>query len=855
MPPEISTANRGIGGALRQLNKHAYGITGRIGSLLSQAAKGPSEGRITSILLLLTVMLAAWAVGRTRFVPTAGLYPLAFGGVVTGFFLAKIRFRGSVLAITGMLIGICLSLYYVTSLGEGPTGLARYADVGIRLFTGDRVSAGGDVSFNRLLLSFLFPFGSWATGFICSWSFFRKHNIWGAVVPSGLVMVVTVAILPLLAQRALLYLYLFTTCLLIARMFGLEREHDWSQRGVRRHHLDSLLPQAFGFALAIVMIASLLPTPSAQTAPVAAVWDGITWPARAISEEFARLAPKTPAEDPAFSAPFGNTSSFEGSRTLQDQPALLVTAPFPVYLCARSYDLYTHEGWQTTDTQMVSPDSSLLQQPEAGSQKWQEIKVSVKVLFSLPPGEPVYVTGYPTDMSIGYQLEALRPARYQISFSGDETGIAVDQENLPLDLQEAVSRLLEMRSDSHDKLTETDIRSALPQDMQVVSCELGTEGVEKVTVERDVPAPPDIVSVRTAGLVSAGSSYQAVVSVPAATENDLLTAGTEYPGWVLDRYLQLPDSMPPRVIDLAQELTKDSATPYEKAVAICSYLRTLEYSVDIEAPGQGADGVDYFLFETKEGYCQYFASAMTVLLRASGVPSRMVVGYGPGEPVGGVSTGDIPFNPHGASQDSETTFIVRNSHAWSEVFFPGSGWMQFEPTPTYPLVAYRQASLPPQDGDGSGGNDSPIVEPGDTETGTPWNARPLGAALGAALLGAAMWLGWRRLLGQVSEPKVAYTRIGHLAALSGLGPRKSLTPQEYGHELAAAVPRMAAALNQIVYTYVRASYSNHDVSSEDRSNIAKAWPQVRNQLLRHALRSAVSLRFLKNGPNVEEPVA
>ena len=855
MTPEIPTANRGIGWALRQLNKRVYRITGRIGSLLSQVVKGPSEGRITFILLLLSVMVAAWAVGRTRLVPTVGLYPLAFGGVVTGFFLAKIRFRGSVLAVMGVLIGICLSLSYLTDLGEGSTGLARYADVGIRLFTGDRISAGGDVSFSRLLLSFLFPFGSWATGFICSWSFFRKHNIWGAVVPSGVVMVVTVAILPLLAQRALLYLYLFIVCLLIARVFVLEREHDWDKRGVRRHHLGSLLPQAFGFALAIVMIASLLPAPSAQTAPVAAVWDGITWPARAISEEFARLAPKTPAGDPTFSAPFGNTSSFEGSRTLQDQPALLVTAPFPVYLCARSYDVYTHEGWETSHTQMVSPESALIQQPEVRSQKSQDIKLSVKVLFSLTPGEPVYVTGYPIDMSIGYQLETLRPVRYEISIPENEIELAAEEADLPLDLREVVSRLLEMRSASHDKLTESDVSSALPQDVRVVSYQSGIEGVEKVTVERDIPIPPDTVSVRTGGLVSAGNSYRATVSVPAATESDLLAAGTEYPGWVLDRYLQLPDNMPPRVIDLAHELTKDSATPYEKAVAICSYLRTLEYTVNIEAPPQGTDGVDYFLFETKEGYCQYFASAMTVLLRASGVPSRMVAGYGPGEPVGGVSTGDIPFNPHGASQDSETTFVVRNSHAWSEVFFPGSGWMQFEPTPTYPLIAYGQASLPPQDGNGSGGNGNPIVEPGDTETGTPWNTRLLVVPLGLGLLCAIGWLGWRRLLGQVAEPQVAYTRIGYLAALSGLGPRKNLTPQEYGHELAAAVPRMAAALNQIVYTYVRASYSNHDVSGEDRSNIAKAWPRVRNQLLRHALRSAVSLRFLKNGPNVEQPVA
>jgi transglutaminase-like putative cysteine protease len=845
MPPEITTAVKGIGRVPRQLKKRIYWLPGRIGSFLLEVARGPTEGWLAFILLLLSVMVAAWAVGRTRWAPTAGLYPLAFGGVVAGLLLAKTRFRGSLLVITGLLLGICLSLCYLSSLAEGPSGLARYADVGIRLFTWGRVSGAGDVSFDRLLASFFFLFASWLIGFICSWSFFRKHSIWGAVLPSGIAVVVTVAILPLLAQRVLLYLYLFIVCLLIARLFVLEREQDWNQRSVRRQHLDSVLPKAFAFALTIVMIASLLPTPSAKVAPMGAVWDAITWPARAISGEFPGVAPKVPAEDPVFSHSFGHTDPFEGSITLEDQPALLVTAPFPIYLRARSYDVYTHEGWETSDTQMMSPELSAQEEREPESQKSRQIEVSVKALFSLIPGEPIYLAGYPTDMSIGYQLETLRPVRYEISIPENEIELAAEEENLPIDLREVVSRLLEMRSASHDKLTESDVSSALPLDVQVVSYESGSEGVEKVTVERDIPIPPDTVSVRTAGLVSAGNSYRATVSVSTATENDLLAAGTEYPGWVLDRYLQLPGNMPPRVTDLAHELTKDVASPYEKAVAICNYLRTLEYAVNIQAPPQGTDGVDYFLFETKEGYCQYFASAMTVLLRASGVPSRMVVGYGPGKAADQYGTGDMPFNPHGTPQDSENTFVVRNSHAWSEVFFPGCGWMQFEPTPTYPLVVYEDTGLPPQDGGGSHGDDNPIVEPGDTETGTPWNARPLGIALGSALFGAVMWLGWRRLLGRVSEPRAAYARIGYLAALSGLAPRQNLTPQEYGRKLAAVVPQMAAPLNQIVYTYVRASYGNHDLSGEDRSNIAKAWPQVRNHLLRHALRSAVSLKSLK----------
>jgi transglutaminase-like putative cysteine protease len=835
MSPEITTESRGIGWPLRQLKKGVYWVLRHIESLLLQMLQGPSEGWVTFVLLLLSVVAAVWSVGSAQWAPTPGLYLFALWGVVLGLLLAKIRFKGWLLAISGLLVGICSSFYQLTSLVEGATTLDRYIEVGNRLLIWGQAFAGGDVIPDALLISFFLLFASWLMGFICSWSFFRKHNIWGAVLPSGIVIVVNLIILPPGAQRLPLYLYLLVACLLVARLVILERERDWNQRSVRRRQLDSmLLPNAFRFALAVVIVTSLLPAPSVKVAPVAAVWDRIASPARAISEEFSGVAGKMPAEDPIFPQFFGHISPFRGSTILREEPVLVVQAPSPIYLRARSYDVYTHKGWETGDTQMISPELSAAKELEEGFQKSRQVDVSARVLFSLAAGEPVYLAGYPVDMSIDYQLEVLQPARYQISVLESEA------ENLPPDLREAVSRLREMSLACHDTLTESDIRFALPKDVWVVSWESGTEGVKRFTVERHVPIPADTLSVRTVDPISAGDSYQATVTVLTATESDLLAAGTGYPGWILDRYLQLPNTMPSRVMNLAQELTKDVETPYEKALAICAYLRTLEYTLDIEAPPEGTDGVDYFLFEVKKGYCQYFASAMTVLLRASGVPSRMVAGYGPGEPVEQYGTGDTMGHTDGAWQDLQQTRIVRNSHSWSEVFFPGYGWIPFEPTPVRPVITRGESGFPPQDADGT---DDSTAKPDGVETGSPWNVRLLGVPLGLALFGAITWLGWRRLLGQVSEPRVAYARIGYLAALSGVGPRENLTPQEYGRRLAATVPEISAALNKIVRTYVLVSYSKHDLNSEDRSNIARAWPQVRNHLLRRALHSALPFKF------------
>jgi len=841
MSPEIRTTSRGIRWALRRLNKGAYRSVARIKSLLWQMVKGPSEGWVTFVLLLLSMMLAVWSVGRVHWVPTPGLYLLALWGVVLGLLLAKIRFNGWLLATSGILLGFYLSFYQLTSLVEGATSLDRYAEVGDRLLIWGQAFVNGNAASDTLPFSWFLLFTSWLAGFICSWSFFRRHNIWGAVLPSAIVMIVNITNLLPGAQRLPLYLYLFVVCLLVARLFVLEREHDWGHRNVQRSPADSrLLPNAFRFALAVVIVASLLPTTSAKVAPVAAAWDRISSPVKVIVEEFARSIGGLPAKDTNSGHSFGPTQPFGGSAIMGEEPALIVEAPFPIYLRAKSYDVYTHKGWETGDTQMVSPELAPGQEPEEEFQKLREVELGVRVLFSLAAGEPIYLGGHPVDMSIDYQLEVPQPASYRISVAVSEAELAVETENLPLDLQEAVWGLWEMRRSSHDTLTESDIRSALSENLWVVSWESGMEGIETFTVKRHVPIRADTLSVRTTVPISAGNSYQATISVSTASESDLSAAGTGYPDWILDRYLQLPDTVPSRVVDLAQELTRDIETPYEKAVAICDYLRTLEYTLDIEAPPDGTDGVDYFLFELQTGYCQYFASAMTVLLRACGVPSRLVAGYGPGEPTDQYGPGDMMGHGSGAGQDWQDTFVVRNSHSWSEVFFPGYGWIPFEPTPVRPPITRGEVGFPPQDADGS---DDPIINPGGVETDSPWNIRLLGIPLGLALVGAIMWLGWRRLLGQVSEPRVAYARIGYLAALSGMGPRENLTPGEYGRRLAAAVPEMSAALDKIIYTYVRVSYSKHNLNSEDRSNIARAWPQVRNHLLRRALHSALPFKF------------
>ena len=176
-------------------------------------------------------------------------------------------------------------------------------------------------------------------------------------------------------------------------------------------------------------------------------------------------------------------------------------------------------------------------------------------------------------------------------------------------------------------------------------------------------------------------SYRAQSYIPLVTEEQLRLVSTAYPEEISERYLRLPATVPERVYRLAEEITRNQPTAYDRAKAIEAHLRTYPYNLDIPAPPPGVDVADYFLFDLQQGYCDYYATAMVVLARASGLPARFVSGYAPG------------------SYDSANAqYVVRelNAHSWAEVYFPAIGWIEFEPTAAQPGIerAVPEGALP-----------------------------------------------------------------------------------------------------------------------------------------------------------------
>jgi hypothetical protein len=159
--------------------------------------------------------------------------------------------------------------------------------------------------------------------------------------------------------------------------------------------------------------------------------------------------------------------------------------------------------------------------------------------------------------------------------------------------------------------------------------------------------------------------YEARSVVPAPPVAGLRTAGSDYPASMRETYLQLP-KLDTRIPELAKQIMGRADNPYDKARALEGYLRS-HYAYTLDLTGTPPpDPLAYFLFQKRAGHCEYFASAMTVMLRSAGIPARIVNGFLTGE-----------YNDVGGD------FMVRASdaHSWVEVFFPSYGWLTFDPTP------------------------------------------------------------------------------------------------------------------------------------------------------------------------------
>jgi transglutaminase-like putative cysteine protease len=187
-----------------------------------------------------------------------------------------------------------------------------------------------------------------------------------------------------------------------------------------------------------------------------------------------------------------------------------------------------------------------------------------------------------------------------------------------------------------------------------------------------VPSIDEHGALRATTTLTPGTVYSVVSTKGSAPPSALKRASNSLVPPEMERYLQLPPGLPERVHELARRITARADNDYERVRAIEAYLREhYRYSLDSPVPPPGRDAVDHFLFDARVGFCEQFASSTAVMLRTLGIPARVAVGYTPGTK-----------NPLTGYYEVKGD----NAHAWVEVYFPGYGWYEFDPTFNVPLA-------------------------------------------------------------------------------------------------------------------------------------------------------------------------
>ncbi len=384
------------------------------------------------------------------------------------------------------------------------------------------------------------------------------------------------------------------------------------------------------------------------------------------------------------------------------------------------------------------------------------------------------------------------------------------------------------------------------------------------TVVTEPSAGPIFGGIEAAGSLETGQMYDVTAIVSSdVTEAQLASAPTDYEPEITALYLDttgITDRTREMAATIAATVPND---PYHAAKALATFLRSEAFVYDtsvILPQDANQDMVDYFLHESRRGFCTYYASAMVMMARSQGIPARLAVGYGPGSRV----------------EDGAFLVSQKDAHAWAEVYFPGYGWQIFEstrsinprfsrasgdPNAVIPVPDNRgvdfQGPFPPGydsptklQGQGPTASFAPI--PGGFQAGEASPTEEARAANGwiflvliglAAGFGLFRWFSARRRFRFLSPGDRGWARLNLAAQRAGIGRQPSETFYEYAGWLEAELPSRAEEIRTIADGKVWSTYSGRSMSERAIEAIERAWDRLRFPLTSLAVRRRLTEFF------------
>ncbi len=765
------------------------------------------EGWLTVGLLGAMITVAGWGVAAGTW--TEGLWVawiIGVVGVFAGLALAKSRFSGAGAAFFAAVYGAFCVGFFICLLLKG-TWHERSIELVLRLNTFLYKALHSGTSRDTLPFPVLVGLIFWACGVTGAWAVFRRNAVWPAVLPAGVGLLVN-AYYYLGPARVDLYLavYVVLALMLMAQLSLVAREREW--RSARVAYSPDMRLDFLRAGLIVALAGVLIgwATPNISTSPeAAATWQQVTrsWPA--IRETWVRLFSSVRAQGQTTSDFYGESLTLGGPVRLSSAPIMDVTLALPDDFgpSADAGNPIARYYWRAAAWDQYTDG------------RW--LSSGAAQLTDFDPSEPA--VSLPA-----YQLRR-------------------DVRAVVLSHLAASTKLY-----------------VLPQPRWV-------DRPARFELAVVSGGAADVISVRSRDILRRGQTYQVVASVTVADQASLRAAGVAYPVWVRAGFLQVPATVTDRTRALAQQIVDDAGavTPYDKAQAITDWLRAnITYDQEIAAPPPNVEPVDYLLFVSRRGYCNYYASAEVLLLRSLGIPARLAVGFAQGE------------------VDPETGVyhvLENNAHAWPEVFFPNYGWVEFEPTASEPPLVRpeRPPETAPADdtstlNDEDRLNDRPgpeeVIPEEDLAGGASTTsvisrllasfqrytlnvliglaAAGVIATLAAGLMLRLGLIGWENLGGPgrwvlrsrglpvPSAITAAYLQLERAARWLGLSFSEAFTPHERSAALGQAVPEAREGVATITDHYVAERYSPH---TPDGAAARVAWRGIRLPFWREGLRT------------------
>jgi transglutaminase-like putative cysteine protease len=735
------------------------------------------EGWLILGLVVALAITPAAAIRWADWVP--GLWVLqatSLLAVASGFLLAKSRFSGKLAILFSLVYGIfTVGFFSGLMLPETLPWHAKIPELALRQLDWLQKAANvvldpdaADTSRDGLIFVMQTGMLLWLVGHLAAWYTFRKLRIWLVILPSGIVLLLTVTNYygpqPMMAT---VVAYLFLTILYIVSSHYMVREKNWREEKVvynRDTRLDFL---QIGFLIALVAIplAWLVPNVAAggvlqeYSQPLDSGW-------QRIQDGWTQLFASLKSYGGEYADLYGKTLALGGPRDIAPVPVMDVQANGGRYWRGTSYDTFTGSGWTTTaDTTLV-----------------------------VDPDRPVEVSPYVRQQVITATITTYLPNTGMIYFPH------------------------------------------VPQ---------GTDRQVKMTVFEDDHGTYDIIDAVSRYVLYEGKKYDAWGTASVVDDISLRAAGDDYPDWVLDLYTQLPPDLSPRIGELADEIAGNQVTAYDKADALTNWLRTnISYNELISAPPVDVDPLEYFLYDSREGYCNYYASALVVMLRTQGIPARIVAGYA-----------------QGTYLEDQGVYRVYSddSHTWVEVFFPRYGWVEFEPTASEaPIVRTAERNEAPPPGATTGDQNDPLedrlnedelmrrraLDRGDVGGVGPALPRQIGWIAGGAaavvvLAGGALFFWVQIRAGGESLTAQVYDRMSRFARWLGVQLLPSQTPHERAAVLVSAAPDARPPIEVITDLYVEERFGQVENGRFDQQ-AARAWRELWPSLAKRSALNAFS---------------